>query len=175
MKGEPPKQALNSSFIGPTVLSSDLTRRRASAEEKTCLRVSASPREIPCVAALPFIVSLVALWLAGCNKETPPVLAGGKPIEHWVAASRDPNEKVRKQAIQKLGNAGNSDPAVLPVLVAALKDASPGIRREAIIAIVKYGPGAEQAIDALKTVASTDADPRIRGYAAQAVTILNRS
>lgn len=121
------------------------------------------------------ILLLLALLLAGCNKESPPVLAGGKPIEHWVAAARDPNEKFRKQAIQKLGNVGNADPAVLPVLIAALKDASPGIRREAIIAIVKYGPGSEQAIDPLKAVAATDSDPQIRGYAAQAVTILNRS
>jgi hypothetical protein len=117
---------------------------------------------------------LAALHLAGCTKEQT-VLAGGKPIDHWVAAARDPSEKVRKQAIQKLGNVGNSDPAVLPVLIAALKDTSPSIRREAIIAIVKYGPGAEQAVDALKTLAASDADPQIRGYAAQAAQILNRS
>ena len=108
--------------------------------------------------------------MAGCRK-----CRRSWPASEHLAASRDPNEKVRKQVIQKLGKVGNSDPAVLPVLIAALKDASPGIRREAIIAIVKYGPGAEQAIDALKAVASTDADPQIRGYAAQAVTILNRS
>jgi hypothetical protein len=127
------------------------------------------------VISSPLIVLLVAFLLAGCNKEKSAVLAGGKPIEHWVAAARDPNEKVRKQAIQKLGNVGNADPAVLPVLISALKDANSGIRREAIIAIVKYGPGAEQAIDALKTVAATDADPQIRGYAAQAASILSRS
>jgi hypothetical protein len=126
------------------------------------------------VLAPSLIVLLVPLLLAGCTKEQT-VLAGGKPIDHWVAAARDPSEKVRKQAIQKLGNVGNTDPAVLPVLIAALKDASPSIRREAIIAIVKYGPGAEQAIDALKTLAATDADPQIRGYAAQAAKILNRS
>jgi Required for nuclear transport of RNA pol II C-terminus 2 len=58
-------------------------------------------------------------------------------------------------------------------LLARLKSA-PAMNKSAIW-IVKYGPGAEQAIDALKAVASTDADPQLRGYAAQAVTILNRS
>ncbi len=156
-------------------LSGDFTRRRERKYLSPRLRVSASPRQMTYVRAWSSIVLLVSLLVVGCNKVTPPVLAGGKPIDHWVAAARDPSEKVRKQAIQKLGNVGNADPAVLPVLVAALKDASPSIRREAIIAIVKYGPGAEQAIDALKTVAATDADAQIRGYAAQAASILSRS
>jgi HEAT repeat protein len=119
------------------------------------------------------LLCLCVALCAGCNKEQS-VLAGGKPIGHWIEATRDSSEKVRKQAIEKLRNVGDSDPSVLPALIAALKDSAPGVRREAIVAIVKYGPGAESAVDSLKPVASGDPDSQVRDYAVEAVQKLTR-
>jgi HEAT repeat protein len=121
----------------------------------------------------PLLLSLSVALCAGCNKEHS-VLAGGKPIGHWIEATRDSSEKVRKQAIEKLGNVGDSDPSVFPALIAALKDSASGVRREAIVAIVKHGPGAESAVDSLKPVASGDPDPQVREYAARALQKLTR-
>jgi HEAT repeat protein len=46
----------------------------------------------------------------------------------------------------ELGNIGPGDPAALPALTGALKDADAGVRCEAVLALLKYGPGAKEAI-----------------------------
>jgi HEAT repeat protein len=76
---------------------------------------------------------------------------------------------VRKKAAFTLGNIGPSDPAVLPALTGALKDADAGVRCEAVLALLKYGPGAEEAIPELTEVQAKDRDARVRAYAARAV------
>src|SRR5439155_16911918 len=86
------------------------------------------------------VVSSAAL-LGGCGKEQP-MLAGGKPVSHWVQALQNPDPKVRKQAAFKLGNVGPADPTALPALIEALKDRDAGVRREAILALLKCGPAA---------------------------------
>jgi HEAT repeat protein len=109
-----------------------------------------------------------ALLLCGCAK-SPPTLAGGKPVSHWVEALRGPDAKARKKAVAKLGNVGAADAAVLPALTAALRDRDPGVRREAILALLKCGPGAREAAGPLAVLRQRDRDPQVRAYAAKAL------
>jgi HEAT repeat protein len=102
--------------------------------------------------------------LSGCTK-TPPKMAGSK----WAEALHSPDVRTRKHAAFTLGNIGPSDPAVLPALLEALKDADPTVRCEAILALLKYGPGAQEAIPLLTEVQAKDRDARVRAYAAQAL------
>jgi HEAT repeat protein len=113
-----------------------------------------------------------AAMFIGCGKSDPP-LADGRPISHWIQAVKDPNEKLRLEAIAKLGNVGNTDPEVLPILIAALKDRDLKVRCEAILALVKYGPGADAAIAPLAAIQSLDSNPKVREYAAKAVQKLS--
>jgi HEAT repeat protein len=113
-------------------------------------------------------ILICAAAIAGCGQNEAP-LAGGKTIGHWIQAAGDPNVEVRLVAITKLGNAGNADPEVLPTLTAALKDRDAHVRREAIVAIFKYGPGAEPAADALAIAQNTDPNPKVREYASRAL------
>jgi hypothetical protein len=112
---------------------------------------------------------LVILSLAGCHKEEQPVLAGGKSVGHWIERSRDPSDKVRKEAVAKLGNVGHADPAILPALIAALKDKTAAVRREAIVGIWKYGPETSDAREPLRIVQTYDPDPAIRDFATKAM------
>jgi HEAT repeat protein len=97
-------------------------------------------------------------------------MAGAK----WAAALRHPDPSQRRKAAFTLGNIGPSDPAVLTALTDGLKDADAGVRREAILALVKYGPGATSAIAALSELREHDSNPMIRACAAKAVEKLNQ-
>jgi HEAT repeat protein len=112
----------------------------------------------------------LAFLACGCAKSPP--LAGGKPVSHWVEALHGRDAKARKKAVAKLGNVGPADPAVLPALRAALRDGDPGVRREAVLALLKYGPGARAAAGALAELRQRDRDPQIRAYAVKALARL---
>ncbi len=116
---------------------------------------------------------LLAVLLSGCNKERP-MLAGGKPVRHWVEALKEPDAKLRKTAVAKLGNVGPADEAVLPALLEALADVDAGVRREAILALMKFGPGAREAIPRLTDLRKQDRDAQVRNYAARALEKLER-
>jgi HEAT repeat protein len=119
-----------------------------------------------------FVVLVLAVLPAGlvggCSK-TPPTLAGGKPVGHWVQALQDPDARVRKRAAFRLGNVGPADPAAFPALVGALEDRDAGVRREAILALLKFGPAAKEAAGALSERERHDRDARVRAYAAKAL------
>src|SRR5260221_12433775 len=117
-------------------------------------------------AARVVVAMLVIFSLAGCHKEQP-LVAGGKSVGHWIERSHDLNEKVRKEAVAKLGNVGNADPGGLPALIAALKDQNPAGRHPAIVGIVKNGPEASGARGSLGIVQSNNPDPEIRDFAAK--------
>ena len=102
----------------------------------------------------------------GCGNSQAP-LAGGKPISHWIQASSDSDAKVRREAVFKLGNVGSSDASVIPNLIAALKDSDSQVRCDAILSLLKSGPDARAAIDALAELRSHDPDPKVREYAAK--------
>jgi HEAT repeat protein len=114
------------------------------------------------------ILLLLAALPAGCGKARP-ALAGGKPVSHWVEALRDPDARVRKRAVAKLGNVGPGDPSVLPALVGALKDRDPGVRGEAVLAVLKCGPAAGEAVPVLAELERQDPAPEVRSRAARAL------
>jgi len=118
-------------------------------------------------------VPLLAVLLSSCSKERP-MLAGGKPVSHWVEALKGPDAKLRKTAVTKLGNVGPADEVVLPALLGALEDTDAAVRREAILALMKYGPGAREAVPRLVDLKRRDRDAQVRSYAARAVEKLER-
>jgi HEAT repeat protein len=106
----------------------------------------------------------------GCQRdERGPTLAGGHEVSHWVTALRDPNPKVRREAVLKLGNVGDADPSVPEALAQALEDSDSQVRYDAVRAVVKLSkPGA--AIKAkLETMSQNDKDARIRDVSTKAL------
>ena len=57
----------------------------------------------------------------------------------------------------------------LPALTAALRDGDPGVRRAAVLALLKCGPGARAAAGALAELRQRDRDPHVRACAARAL------
>ena len=111
---------------------------------------------------------LVVIALAGCSSQAGPTLAHGKPIEHWVAALRDRDAKVRKRAADVMGNVGAADPAVVPALAGAIKDRDRSVREAVVLALLKIGPAARDATAALEG-ATRDSDPKVRSHASRAL------
>ena len=66
-------------------------------------------------------IAIVLALLAGCGgPERGPVLAGGREVKSWIADLHTPSRQVRRQAVLKLGNVGDADPAVGEALTDAL-------------------------------------------------------
>ena len=120
------------------------------------------------------VLGLLIMLLSGCGKPKT-ILAGGKPVSHWLEAVRDPDPRVRKTAIFKLGNVGPSDADVLPAVTTALKDPDAAVRREAILALVKFGPAAKEAAPILIDMRQHDRDALVRSHAANALKNLERA
>ena len=120
------------------------------------------------------LTAMVAVLLSGCGKSEP-IVSGGKPAAYWVKASKDPNVSLRKQAVIKLGNIGTADEAALPALMEALRDREAAVRKEAILALLKCGPVARQALAPLNELRLRDPDPDVRAYAAKATKKLDKS
>lgn len=114
---------------------------------------------------------ILSLFLTGCGQPKG-MMVGGKPISHWLTACKDPNPKLRKTAVAKLGNVGTAYPAALPAVIGALNDSDPAVRCEAILALVRSGPAANEAIPTLTDMKRNDRNGQVRSYAAQALTKL---
>jgi HEAT repeat protein len=114
---------------------------------------------------------LPAALAAGCGPARP-TLAGGKPVDHWVRALGGADAKARSNAAFKLGNVGPGDPAALPALLGALRDPDAGVRCQAILALVKFGPAAREAVPILAEVQRHHRSARVRAYAGKAVARL---
>jgi HEAT repeat protein len=112
-------------------------------------------------------VLAVCIGLAGCAR-APATLVHGKPVAHWVEAARDHDPKVRKKAVDALGNVAATDSGALSALVAAVRDRDAKVRAEAILALLKNGPAAREAVPALEQ-ARQDRDSTVRAYAAKAL------
>ncbi len=113
------------------------------------------------------IAGLVVL-LAGCGAAQP-TSVGGKSVDYWVRALHDPNARMRKRAALKLGNAGAVDGTVIPALMEALQDRDPGVRAEAVLALLRIGSAAREASSALQERATRDRDATVRAYALKAL------
>ena len=107
------------------------------------------------------IIALAVPLLAGCVGEQAPQ-AGGKPVRYWIKALKSSDPKLRKTAAFKLGNVGPTDPAILPALLEALRDPDARVRCETILAILKFGPDAKEAIPALDQAQRQDRDAKVR-------------
>jgi len=111
----------------------------------------------------------------GCaRQERGPLLAGGREVKSWVAELRDPKAQVRRQAVLKLGNVGDADPAAAEGLAVALRDADVLVRRDAVLAVVKLKSPGEAIIAQLGTMSRSDRDPSVRNVAKRALAKLGR-
>ncbi len=105
--------------------------------------------------------------ISGCGHKAGPALSGGKPPNYWVKNVSSPDKKLRKEAVEKLGNLGVANGDVLPALTGALHDVDPQIRGEAVLALAKLGREAKRAIPDLEALSQRDSDAKVRGYAAR--------
>jgi hypothetical protein len=119
-------------------------------------------------------VAAACIAPSGCQKSQLPVLAGGKSVGHWVQALTDRDVKVREEAVTKLGNVGDSDPAAIPALIGALKDCNPNVRCGAILALAKSPQAAQDAIAQITDMERHDHDPKVRDLAARGLRRLQR-
>jgi HEAT repeat protein len=110
----------------------------------------------------------LAFLVRGCDRDSP-TLAGGKPVSHWLKALQDPNAKVRKAAVVKLGNAGTADPEALSAVMGALTDPDAAVRYEAILALARCGPAASGAVPQIERMQKQDRSARVRAGATQAL------
>jgi HEAT repeat protein len=113
------------------------------------------------------LLAVALMAFAGCGS-TPTTTADGKPVAYWVEALQNRDVRVRKHAVDKLGNVGPADPAAIPALIGAVKDRDPVIRREAVLALLKNAAAAGEA-GAVLNEAQKDPDAKVRAYAAQAL------
>jgi HEAT repeat protein len=113
------------------------------------------------------LAALAAAAVLGCGEARWPDL--GKQVERWIQGLHDPDARVRKRAVFKLGNVGPRDAAVFPAVVGALKDRDAGVRCEAILAVVKFGKEGREALPALDRARRHDPSAEVRSYAARAV------
>ena len=122
------------------------------------------------------VLSLLLLSLiAGCSRQPEHVLAGGKSVEERLAALKNNDPKVRKEAVEKLGNVGPGDAHVVPALQEALADKDARVRTASILALVKCGAAAAPAVPALTELQTKDADRKVRDYAKEALIAIQRN
>jgi len=107
------------------------------------------------------------MLVAGCSK-SPPAIAGGKSVEHWLSVLRGPDAKERIEAVRKLGNIGTKDKAALPAAFTALTDPEPAVRKEAIFVAVRNRRGSGPAMPVLARMKTEDPDSEIRRLAEEA-------
>jgi HEAT repeat protein len=112
---------------------------------------------------------VTVVTFAGCGQPPAPKTAHYQPVSHWVATLKDPDAKVRKQAVRILGNVGTNDDAAIPALTQALADTDAAVRIEAIIGLMKIGPPADVAVAALENIRDKDSDATARTYAGRAI------
>jgi HEAT repeat protein len=120
------------------------------------------------------VLPVLAVLFAGCARSHSPTMAGGKPVSHWVEELQNRDAKARKHAVNKLGNVGTNDSAALPAILSALTDRDPAVRAEAILATMKCGQSAKEAIPVLAQLQKTDRDSRVREYAGKALEKLQQ-
>jgi HEAT repeat protein len=119
------------------------------------------------------VAFLLVLALGGCASRPAPDTDAR--VRHWIAALREPDAKLRKEAAFKLGNLGLTDPdLVVPALTGALKDTDAAVRREAILALVKCGAHAQEAEGLLAEMQRRDSDQQVRAFAGKALKSLVR-
>jgi len=106
----------------------------------------------------------------GCGREERgPILSGGRELKSWIADLNNPRPQVRRQAVLKLGNIGDSDPATALGLAAALQDPDALVRRDAIRAVAKLKQPGGLITERLQTMTRRDKDSLARELASKAL------
>ncbi|MGO9464531.1 MAG: HEAT repeat domain-containing protein [Isosphaeraceae bacterium] len=122
-------------------------------------------------AGMNVAVVLALAVASGCAKEERgPLLVGGRELKSWLKDLHDPKPQARRQAVLKLGNVAEADPAVAEGLVAALLDQDPVVRREAVLAVVKLRDPTPAIIERLEAMSRDDRDPNVRDAAKRAAS-----
>jgi HEAT repeat protein len=123
-----------------------------------------------------FVLLATTVMMSGCRRdEHGPLLAGGREVSSWVAALDDPKPLVRRQAVLKLGNVGDADPAAAAALASALRDSDAMVRRDAVHAVVKLKRPAEETLARLREMNRSDPDLTVRDFAGKALAKLGRT
>jgi HEAT repeat protein len=97
------------------------------------------------------------------------MLAGGREVKSWLVDLHDPKPQVRRQAVLKLGNVGDTDSAVAEGLAQALRDSDAIVRRNAVSAVAKLSKPNEEIMASLRIMSDRDGDSRVRDYAKRAI------
>jgi HEAT repeat protein len=120
-----------------------------------------------------FVSLASAAVISGCGRtENGPLLAGGREVSSWVKELNDPKPQVRRQAVLKLGNVGDDDPAAATALASALYDSDVLVRRDAVHAVVKLKQPSEAIVARLQEMSRTDPDATARDFAKRALSKL---
>jgi len=113
------------------------------------------------------------ITLAGCaNEERGPIRSGGRELKSWITDLHNPKPQVRRQAVLKLGNAGDSDPATAEGLAEALQDSDALVRRDAIRAVAKLKQPGAFIKERVQTMSRLDKDSLARDLASKALARL---
>jgi len=125
---------------------------------------------------------IVWMWRQSEKSRRPPT------ISTWVDKLQSSDTDDRKDAIEKLSNAGpDAVASVAPALIGALKDPKVSVRNEAVLALGHYLAGAlksrgsaltdqsRAAASGLIEVIKNDGDNSVRASAAFAVATLHRA
>jgi hypothetical protein len=121
--------------------------------------------------ALALVATITSL--SGCGREERgPILSGGREVKSWIADLHNPKPQVRRQAVLKLGNAGDSDPATAEGLAEALQDSDALVRRDAIRAVAKLKQPGALIKERLETMSQIDKDSLARDLASKALARL---
>jgi HEAT repeat protein len=118
-------------------------------------------------AAFGLIVSLFGL--IGCDAQPKATLVGGKPVSHWLTSLHDKDARTRKAAATHLGNVCATEPAAMTALIEALKDPTPEVRCEVLLALMHNGSAAKEAIPKITELQQKDPNDQVRAYAAKAL------
>lgn len=88
----------------------------------------------------------------------------GKPASYWLEQLRDGDPKFRAEAVKAISGFARSNSALIPTLVAALRDSSSSVGYQASLALREAGPAAYPAIiEVLKDKNAGDARDRMIG------------
>jgi HEAT repeats len=126
----------------------------------------------PMLTTVVRLTILISTVLApGCGREQRgPILLGGREVKSWVADLHHPKPQVRRQAVLKLGNVGDSEPAIAEGLAQALNDSDALVRRDAVVAVTRLKEPSAAIWERLETMSRSDKDARTRELAHKAIT-----
>lgn len=90
----------------------------------------------------------------------------GRTFAEWKGDLQDLSPGVRREAVWALGNFG---PRAVPVLISALRDTDPVVRRWAANVLFKIGPAAKDAVPALAQALKKDTNWWVQVEASEAL------